>query len=88
MTAPGPHPEGAHGYGYGLEVDVYDGARRIWHGGVSLGFTSTDAIYPSLAQEVIVLTNRAWDGSAGWRARGGANSPCTASMHAGCTAVL
>jgi D-alanyl-D-alanine carboxypeptidase len=63
MTAPGPHPQGTTGYGYGLQVDVYDGVRRISHGGVSLGCTSTDAIYPSLAQEVIVLTNASYAGA-------------------------
>jgi CubicO group peptidase (beta-lactamase class C family) len=62
MTAPGPHPEGAQGYGYGLFVDVYDGLRRISHGGTSLGYTAADAIYPSLAQQVIVLTNANWAG--------------------------
>jgi len=62
MTAPGPHPDGSSGYGYGLFVDVYDGLRRISHGGLSLGYTASDAIYPSLAQEVIVLTNAYWAG--------------------------
>lgn len=63
MTAPGPHSEGASAYGYGLQVDVYDGVRRISHGGVSLGYTSTDAIYPSLGQEVIVMTNATYAGA-------------------------
>jgi hypothetical protein len=62
MTAPGPHPEGTSGYGYGLQVDVYDGVRRISHAGVSLGFSSSDAIYPSLAQEVIVMSNASYAG--------------------------
>ena len=62
MTAPGPHPEGAQGYGYGLFVGLYDGLRRISHGGLSLGYTAADTIYPSLAQQVIVLTNANYAG--------------------------
>jgi D-alanyl-D-alanine carboxypeptidase len=62
MTKPGPHPQGTRGYGYGLQVDVYDGVRRISHAGVSLGFSSSDAIYPSLSQQVIVMSNAGYAG--------------------------
>lgn len=52
-----------------MEVDPQRGNRVGFvrnldlHGGRSLGYESTDALYPSLAQEVIVLTNASYGGA-------------------------
>ena len=62
MTTPGPHPQGARGYGYGIQVDRYDGIRRVSHGGTSLGYSAADQVYPALSQEVIVLANASYAG--------------------------
>ena len=59
MVAPGPRPQGSQNYGFGLQLDTYDGVKRISHGGRSLGYTSADQVYPTLAQAIIVLTNSA-----------------------------
>lgn len=58
MTAPGPRPQGRNAaYGFGLAVDTYHGVRRIAHNGKTLGFASADQVYPTLSQDVIVLSN-------------------------------
>jgi len=60
MTTPGPHDAGSGGYGFGLRIDTYDGVRRISHAGTDTGFTAANQVYPSLSQQVIVLTNTYW----------------------------
>jgi D-alanyl-D-alanine carboxypeptidase len=62
MTAPGPRPQGRQGYGFGIQIDTYDGVRRLSHGGGSLGYTAADHVYPSLGEEIIVLTNAGYAG--------------------------
>jgi len=59
MTAPGrlaAFGPDAH-YGFGWVVDRYDGQPRIWHNGGTLGFSSSNEIYPRQHQIVIVLLN-------------------------------
>lgn len=57
MVTPGPRPSGSTNYGFGLQLDTFDGVKRIVHGGASLGYASADEVYPTLAQDIIVLTN-------------------------------
>jgi D-alanyl-D-alanine carboxypeptidase len=60
MTAAGPLPVGAESgarYGFGWMIDTHDGQSRIWHNGGTLGFSSTNQVYSTLGQELIVLTN-------------------------------
>jgi hypothetical protein len=57
MTAPGPWPAGPRGYGFGWGIDRYDGVRRLSHAGGTLGFASNTDVYPSISQDIIVLTN-------------------------------
>ena len=45
------------GYGFGLFVDRQAGHRRIWHGGGTLGFSSSNMIYPDEALWIIALVN-------------------------------
>jgi CubicO group peptidase (beta-lactamase class C family) len=60
MTAPGPLPAlRTDRYGFGWVLDTFDGQPRIWHNGGTLGFNSSNQIYPKSAQTVIVLTNMA-----------------------------
>ncbi len=60
MTTPGPGDAGSGGYGFGLQIDTYDGVRRISHAGTDTGFTAANQVYPALSQQVIVLTNTYW----------------------------
>jgi hypothetical protein len=57
MTAPGPLPALNGRYGFGWVIDTYDGQRRIWHNGGTLGFNSSNQLFPQTAQAVIVLLN-------------------------------
>jgi D-alanyl-D-alanine carboxypeptidase len=45
------------GYGFGLFVDRQAGHRRIWHGGGTLGFSSSNMVYPDEALWIIALVN-------------------------------
>lgn len=44
-------------YAFGWVVDRYDGQARVWHNGGTLGFSTSNEIYPGFAQYVIALTN-------------------------------
>ena len=60
MMTPGflPAIGNAH-YGFGWVIDTYDGQPRIWHNGGTLGFNSSNQLYPATHQAIIVLTNTA-----------------------------
>jgi len=45
------------GYGYGLFIDHQDGRDRVWHGGGTLGFSSSNMIYPQEQLWLIALVN-------------------------------
>ena len=51
------------GYGLGVYAVTVDGRRRISHGGESVGFLSTNQVYPAERAAVVVLTN-SWSGDA------------------------
>lgn len=61
MTEPGPLPAGpdAH-YAFGWMIDRFDGIERMDHNGGTLGFTSSNQIYPTMGVRVIVLTNASY----------------------------
>jgi D-alanyl-D-alanine carboxypeptidase len=59
MTSPGTLPaldKNSH-YAFGWVIDTFDGRPRIWHNGGTMGFNSSNQIYPEDGQTVIVLTN-------------------------------
>jgi D-alanyl-D-alanine carboxypeptidase len=59
MTAPGTVPAfspDSH-YAFGWVVDKHDGQPRIWHNGGTLGFSSSNEIYPQLGETIIALIN-------------------------------
>lgn len=45
------------GYGFGLYIDRQAGEPRIWHGGGTLGFSSSDMLYPNEKMWIIALVN-------------------------------
>jgi D-alanyl-D-alanine carboxypeptidase len=51
------------GYGLGVSVGTPDGRRRISHGGESVGFLSTNQVYPAERAAIVVMTN-SWSGDA------------------------
>jgi D-alanyl-D-alanine carboxypeptidase len=57
MTSPGPRTdEGPQdGYGFGWSIEQYDDVPRVSHSGASLGFTSSNQVYPAIDEYVIVL---------------------------------
>lgn len=58
MTKPAILADGTTvGYGFGLFVDRQAGHRRIWHGGGTLGFSSSNMVYPDEALCIIALVN-------------------------------
>jgi CubicO group peptidase (beta-lactamase class C family) len=57
-TLPGSGPNSHYGYGYGWNVDAYEGQSRVWHNGESLGFHATNQIYRSLSETIVVLANK------------------------------
>src|SRR5579884_3298578 len=60
MTTPGMLPAIGNGhYAFGWLVDTYDGQPRIWHNGGTLGFNSSNQLFPDVSQAVIVVTNMA-----------------------------
>lgn len=44
-------------YAFGWVIDHHDNQPRIWHNGGTLGFSSTNEMYPSLDQDIIILIN-------------------------------
>lgn len=46
------------GYGYGFEIDEYEGYTRISHTGSGYGAATYISLYPELKLGVIVLSNR------------------------------
>jgi D-alanyl-D-alanine carboxypeptidase len=62
MTSPGPRDaeKNAVPYGFGWQIMAYDDAPRLSHNGSTLGFSSSNQVYPSLKQYIIVLTNFAF----------------------------
>ena len=58
MMAPGFLPAIGNGhYGFGWVIDTYDGQPRVWHNGGTLGFNSSNQLYPATHQAIVVLTN-------------------------------
>jgi CubicO group peptidase (beta-lactamase class C family) len=57
-TLAGSGPNSHYGYGYGWNVDAYEGQRRVWHTGQTLGFHASNQIYPSLSETIVVLANK------------------------------
>jgi D-alanyl-D-alanine carboxypeptidase len=51
------------GYGLGVYAGTSDGRRRISHGGESVGFLSTNQVYPAEKAAIVVMTN-SWSGNA------------------------
>ncbi len=51
------------GYGLGVYAGTVDGRRRISHGGESVGFLSTNQVFPAERAAIIVMTN-SWSGDA------------------------
>jgi CubicO group peptidase (beta-lactamase class C family) len=51
------------GYGLGVYAGTVDGRRRISHGGESVGFLSTNQVYPAEKVATVVMTN-SWSGDA------------------------
>ena len=51
------------GYGLGVYAGTPDGRRRISHGGESVGFLSTNQVYPAEKAAIVVMTN-SWSGNA------------------------
>ena len=49
---------GEDAYGFGWFIDNYHGFRDIWHGGNTMGFTSSIYRFPDQRFTVIALTNR------------------------------
>ena len=57
---PAKDPDGRTvSYGFGWNVDPYQGHRRMWHDGSTIGFRTTIQRFPDDALTVIVLANRA-----------------------------
>ena len=50
-------------YGLGVQLRERDGRRIVSHGGESVGFLSTNVVYPAEKAAVVVLTN-SWSGKA------------------------
>ena len=44
-------------YGFGLEIDVYEGQKLIYHNGVNAGFNSQVYHFPEQALGIIILSN-------------------------------
>ena len=51
------------GYGLGVSSGTVNGRRRISHGGESVGFLSTNQVYPAEKAAIVVMTN-SWSGDA------------------------
>jgi CubicO group peptidase (beta-lactamase class C family) len=51
------------GYGLGVYAATVNGRRRISHGGESVGFLSTNQVYPAERAAIVVMTN-SWSGDA------------------------
>ncbi len=51
-------PGSGYGYGYGWYVASHRGARKIWHYGETIGFSTYLARYPDERLTIIMLTNR------------------------------
>jgi CubicO group peptidase (beta-lactamase class C family) len=51
------------GYGLGVYAGNVDGRRRISHGGESVGFLSTNQVFPAEQAAIVVMTN-SWSGDA------------------------
>lgn len=47
----------ATGYGFGINVGMEDGRRRIAHGGAVSGYTTTNVLYPDDRASITVFTN-------------------------------
>ncbi len=57
-TTPGRLANGqSTGYGFGWQIDSFDGQHRISHDGGTNGFTSQNSYYPALHEDIIVLEN-------------------------------
>lgn len=58
MTTPAALADGTTaGYGFGLFLDRQAGHRRIWHGGGTMGFSSSNMVYPDQDLWIIALVN-------------------------------
>lgn len=58
MSTPAPLADGTTvGYGFGLFVDRQAGHKRIWHGGGTMGFSSSNMVYPDQELWIIALVN-------------------------------
>lgn len=44
-------------YGYGAQIERYNGARIVWHGGGWKGVTNQFDLYPELGYTVVILSN-------------------------------
>jgi len=51
------------GYGLGVYAGTLDGRRKISHGGESVGFLSTNQVFPNEKAAIVVMTN-SWSGDA------------------------
>ena len=51
------------GYGLGVYAGTSDGWRKISHGGESVGFLSTNQVFPAEKAAIVVMTN-SWSGNA------------------------
>jgi D-alanyl-D-alanine carboxypeptidase len=51
-------PKSHYGYGYGWNVDAYEGQSRVWHNGQTFGFHASNQMYPSLSERIVVLANK------------------------------
>ena len=60
IGGPAKDPDGRTvSYGFGWNVDPYQGHRRMWHDGSTIGFRTTIQRFPGDELTVIVLANRA-----------------------------
>jgi D-alanyl-D-alanine carboxypeptidase len=61
QTAGQASEHGAIGYGFASYIDTYDGHRRAWHSGLTLGFDAANVVFPSDHIAIIAFVN---DGNA------------------------
>jgi len=61
MTQPGAFTalSASMRYGFGWLIDAFEGQRRLWHNGGTLGFAASNEVYPALSQAIVVLDNNA-----------------------------
>lgn len=55
------HRWGTLGYGYGIQIDQFDGIGEISHSGYVPGFISTLIYYPDTKTSLVILENVAWN---------------------------